>query len=682
MRTNNLAWIIAIVMAVVAILSWVYNLDSNDGISEIQTVTVEMPDTELTGEIESLQNKVDDLSLAHRGLIEENTALRTLNENLKGELSGTSSEIEQLIQQLDQANIENNTAKAELESILAKVQNGEMKIVVPETVVSTSTPQSSESQQMIEQLERTVSNLREKVQTLSAELEVAKARELELKNASAQMVESQPDSSTPAVTEQTPASDQETENSADARTAEPQPDSSTPAVTEQAPASDQETENSADARTAEPQPDSSTPAVTEQAPASDQETENSADARTAESQSDSSIPDATEQILVSDPENAQSANVQTENIADVHTTQSQTEYLELNEKVQTLTADLGTAIAHTANLQSKISDLNAEVLYLTAELEIASAGTDKLQSDKSDLNTKVQDLLSKLEISNTQTTNLQTENSELNKKIQTLTADLGVANAQNFSLQTVNEDSLAEKSQLETDLSDSRQANDALVAENMSLQNIIQNLTVALNHSNVELVDTKANVEYLSTRLRYASKHLRRIRKQIRTTESDTDALISFQKELTATLSDELQDKQTQMERLISDYSAITLESDVVYESGSARLNERGFSVLAKISEQLLNFPGRIVSVEGHTDSKQISARLAQFYPTNWELSAARAAAAANYLIEQGVPEGSVRVVGYGPLRPIASNDSDEGRAANRRIEIRLVPELAERIQN
>ncbi len=573
MRTNNLAWIIAIVMAVVAILSWVYNLDSNDETSEIQTVTVEKPDTDLAGEIESLQEKVDDLSLAHRGLIEENTALRTLNENLKGELSGTSSEIEQLIQQLEQANIEYDAAKSELESILAKVQNGGMNTVVPETVVATSNPQSSESQQMIGNLEFTISKLEGEMQTLSAELEAARARALELEaararaleleNASAQMVESQPDNSIPAVTEQVSTSDPEVGDSG-------------------------------------------------------------------------------------------SSNLQAENITDAQTAQSQTESSELNEKIQTLTADLGSTIGHTANLQNKISDLNAEVLYLTAELEIASAGTDKLQ----------------------------TENSQLNKKVQTLTADLGTANAQNVSLQTVNEDSLAEKSRLETDLSDSRQANDALVTENVSLQNNIQNLTVALNQSSVELLDTKANVEYLSTRLRYASKHLRRIRKLIRTTESDTDALISFQKELTATLSDELQDKQTQMERLISDYSAITLESDVVYESGSARLNERGFAALASISEQLLNFPGRIVSVEGHTDSKQISARLAQFYPTNWELSAARAATAANYLIEQGVPEGSVRVVGYGPLRPIASNDSDEGRAANRRIEIRLVPELAERIEN
>ncbi len=604
MRTNNLPWIIAIVMAVVAILSWVYNLNSNDESAQVETVVVEQVDTSLAGEIDSLRKKVDDLNLAHRGLIEENTALRTLNENLKGKLSGTSNEIAQLIQQLDQANIENDAAKAELESILAKVQNGEINTVVPETVVTTSSTQSSESQQMIGHLESTISELEGEMQTLSAELEMARASAIELESSGARTVEPQTDSSIPAVTEQISTSDPETENTQSNKL---------------------QADKIAGVQSTEPQPDSSTPGAAEQVVTSDPETENT-----------------------------QSNKLQADKIADTQISQPQSENSELIEKVQTLTADLGTTIAETANLQSKISDLNAEVLYLTAELEIASAGKEKLHS----------------------------KNSELIENVRTLSDDLESANAQNASLKTTNDKSLADKSLLEADLSDSKRANDALAAENVSLQNNIQNLTVALNQTNAELSDTKANAEYLGTRLRYASKHLRRIRKQIRTTESDTDALISRQIELTASLSDELQVKQTQMERLISDYSAITLESDVVYESGSARLNERGFAALANISEQLLNFPGRIVSVEGHTDSKQISARLAQFYPTNWELSAARAAAAANFLIDQGVPEESVRVVGYGPLRPVASNDSDEGRAANRRIQIRLVPELAERTQN
>ena len=441
--------------------------------------------------------------------------------------------------------------------------------------------------------------------------------------------------------------------------------------------------------------------------------------QTAESQPQSE----TEQVSTSDSdtETTQSNNLQTDiadlkaevlyltaelEIASARADKLQSDNADLNERLQTLANERGGASVQTAesqpqseteqvstsdsdseipqstNLQTDIADLKAEVLYLTAELEIASARADKLQSDNAGLNSNVQNLNSQLEIVSAQTAELQTENSELIKEMQSLTVNLATANARTASFQSANENSLAEKSSLEADLSNSRQTIDILSAENESLQNELQNLAVALNQSDAELTNTREDVEYLSTRLRYASKHLRRIRKQIRTTESDAESLLVLQKELAASLSDELHVKQTQMERLISDFSAITLKSDVVYESGSARLNERGFAALADISEQLLTFPGRIVSIEGHTDSKKISARLAQYYPTNWELSAARAAAAANFLVTQGVPEESLRVVGYGPLRPIASNDSDEGRAANRRIEIRLVPELAERTHN
>ena len=84
------------------------------------------------------------------------------------------------------------------------------------------------------------------------------------------------------------------------------------------------------------------------------------------------------------------------------------------------------------------------------------------------------------------------------------------------------------------------------------------------------------------------------------------------------------------------------------------------------------------MSIEGHTDNKLIAGNLARFYPTNWELSAARAAAAANFLTQQGVPEDKLRIVGFGALQPIASNNTEEGRASNRRIEIRLAPKLSE----
>ncbi len=132
------------------------------------------------------------------------------------------------------------------------------------------------------------------------------------------------------------------------------------------------------------------------------------------------------------------------------------------------------------------------------------------------------------------------------------------------------------------------------------------------------------------------------------------------------------------MALLVSKFSVIRLESDVIFDSGSAKLSTQGLETLRDIAHKYQDYPDRIMSIEGHTDNKLIAGNLARIYPTNWELSAARAAAATHFLTQQGVPEDKLRIVGFGALQPIASNDTEEGRAANRRIEIRLAPKLSE----
>ena len=78
------------------------------------------------------------------------------------------------------------------------------------------------------------------------------------------------------------------------------------------------------------------------------------------------------------------------------------------------------------------------------------------------------------------------------------------------------------------------------------------------------------------------------------------------------------------------------------------------------------------VSVEGHTDNSPIGARLSESYPSNWELSVARAAAAVRFLTEKGVDSDRLAAVGYGDTRPVASNDTPTGRELNRRVELIL----------
>ena len=211
-------------------------------------------------------------------------------------------------------------------------------------------------------------------------------------------------------------------------------------------------------------------------------------------------------------------------------------------------------------------------------------------------------------------------------------------------------------------LESARESADAYATE---LQSGVRNLLE-------ENTSLKSEVDYLSTRLRYASNHLRRLRRDV----AETEQIAIQQEEQTTELVSEIEAKRSEIKQIISDFTVVSLKSDVLFDSGSVVLTDEGKVALNNVLLQFQNYPNRIISVEGHTDNKKISSRLAQFFPSNWELSASRAATAAKYIVSQGIPEERVRVVGYGPLRPIASNESEQGRTANRRIEIRLVPEL------
>jgi chemotaxis protein MotB len=110
------------------------------------------------------------------------------------------------------------------------------------------------------------------------------------------------------------------------------------------------------------------------------------------------------------------------------------------------------------------------------------------------------------------------------------------------------------------------------------------------------------------------------------------------------------------------------LTDEVLFDPGHAVVKSGSDPLLAKIGALLGS--GRIgnpIRVEGHTDDTPIAT--AQF-PSNWELSAARATAVLRKLLAAGLKPGRVSVAGYGEQQPIASNDSAAGRAKNRRVEI------------
>ncbi|MHB8877029.1 MAG: OmpA/MotB family protein [Myxococcaceae bacterium] len=113
----------------------------------------------------------------------------------------------------------------------------------------------------------------------------------------------------------------------------------------------------------------------------------------------------------------------------------------------------------------------------------------------------------------------------------------------------------------------------------------------------------------------------------------------------------------------------VGLSSSVTFALGDAELTPEAREPLDKVAAILARLPNP-VRVEGHTDDLPMRGGR---YPTNWHLSAARAQSVVKLLIAQGVDPRRLQVIGFGETRPRAPNDSDGGRAANRRIELKLV---------
>lgn len=118
----------------------------------------------------------------------------------------------------------------------------------------------------------------------------------------------------------------------------------------------------------------------------------------------------------------------------------------------------------------------------------------------------------------------------------------------------------------------------------------------------------------------------------------------------------------------------VELASDVLFASGSAKLSEDGKVAIVEVAGVLASIPGRKFQIEGHTDNVPIKS--AQ-YPSNWELAAARAITVLKTMIDGGMPGERISASSYGEQKPAQPNDTAEGKAANRRIEIVVVPDLS-----
>ena len=156
--------------------------------------------------------------------------------------------------------------------------------------------------------------------------------------------------------------------------------------------------------------------------------------------------------------------------------------------------------------------------------------------------------------------------------------------------------------------------------------------------------------------------------------EKELLALRSTQDELVSELKNEIADKTVQVER-IRDQLRVDLVDEVLFDSGEASLKPAGIAVFGKIGAVLAKTTDRRVEVQGHTDNVPITGALAKRFPTNWELSAARATNVVRFLQDQAkLDPRRLTATAHAEFQPKGPNDTDAGRRQNRRIEILLIP--------
>lgn len=126
--------------------------------------------------------------------------------------------------------------------------------------------------------------------------------------------------------------------------------------------------------------------------------------------------------------------------------------------------------------------------------------------------------------------------------------------------------------------------------------------------------------------------------------------------------------------RIVDGRMVVDLATDILFASGSAELSPEGKAAIMAVSSVLTSIPDREFQVEGHTDDVPIKTTQ---YPSNWELASGRSVTVVKTMIEAGLPGTRISAASFGSEHPEMANNTDAGRASNRRIQIVVVPDLS-----
>ncbi len=221
-------------------------------------------------------------------------------------------------------------------------------------------------------------------------------------------------------------------------------------------------------------------------------------------------------------------------------------------------------------------------------------------------------------------------------------------------------------------LSDEKAAQAKLSALQSEIQNLRESNASLLNNVGDLATLSKKDAEILETsleRIREKDLQIRSLNDALTKKDSVTIALVTSIKSSLGNVNDE--DINVNVEKGVV---FISISDKLLFASGSDQINSNAFNVLGKVGTILKDKASMDVMIEGHTDSQPIASGK---FKDNWDLSTARAASITRYLQEsQGIDPARMTAAGRSFYVPIASNDTAEGRAKNRRTRIIILPKL------
>lgn len=219
----------------------------------------------------------------------------------------------------------------------------------------------------------------------------------------------------------------------------------------------------------------------------------------------------------------------------------------------------------------------------------------------------------------------------------------------------------ADHTRVVNELAECGKQRDELTVQATACTSQVRNLT----EQNEKLTADKQSLESTVSDLKQEAARVAELEKATATYE-----------DLQKKLEKEIQEGKIQLKEM-KNRLTMTMVDKILFSSGSADINKDGKLVLDKVTTILKDIKDKRIQVEGHTDNVRIYSAIKTKYPTNWELSTARATQVVRYLQESGgIDPQFLSATGYAEYQPVATNDTDEGKAMNRRIEIVLLPLL------